>query len=53
VKWLSQDHGMTDEDKPLFTAGHMETLSYGPSWGSIIFLALVGIVLLVVILVFS
>jgi hypothetical protein len=55
VKWLSQDHGMTDEDDdtPLFIAGHMETLSYGPSWGSIIFLGLVGIALLVAILVFA
>jgi hypothetical protein len=44
---------LEDDDKPLFTAGHMETLSYGPSWGSIIFLGLVGIVLLVVILVFA
>jgi hypothetical protein len=42
-----------DDDKPLFTAGHMETLSYGPSWGSIILLGLVGIALLVAILLYA
>lgn len=46
---------MTDEndDKPLFPPAQMEELSYGPSWGSIIFLGIIGIVLLVVILLFA
>lgn len=42
---------MTDDDKPLFEPCQMEELSYGPSWGSIIFLGIVGVVLMVVILV--
>lgn len=42
-----------DEDKPIFTEGHMEKISYGPSWGSIIALGIIGIALLVAILVLS
>lgn len=44
---------MDEDDKPLFEPCQTEELSYGPSWGSIIFLGVVGIVLLVVILVFA
>jgi hypothetical protein len=42
-----------EEDKPLFTECQTEELSYGPSWGSIIALGLIGIALLVAILIFA
>lgn len=38
-----------DEDKPLFTSPQLEEVDYGPSWGSIIALGIIGIVLVVVI----
>jgi hypothetical protein len=41
------------EDAPIFTAGALETLEYGPSWASIIILGFVGIVVLIVILLFA
>lgn len=39
-----------DENKPLFTSAQMEEIDYGPSWGSIIALGIIGIVLVIVIL---
>lgn len=39
-----------DEDKPLFGMPQMEEIDDGPSWGSIIALGIIGIVLCVVII---
>lgn len=39
-----------DEDKPLFPLPQLEELDYGPSWGSIIALGIIGIALVVAIL---
>jgi uncharacterized membrane protein len=42
-----------DEDRPIFEPGLTEKVSYGPSWGSIIGMGIVGIVLLILILLFA
>lgn len=42
-----------DDDKPLFEPFKTEKVDYGPSWGSIILLGVIGIVLCVLILILA
>lgn len=42
-----------DDDKPLFEPFQLEEIDYGPSWGSIIALGIIGITLCVVILILA